>query len=125
MRRVITYGTFDTLHYGHIRLLKRTRALGCHLTVAMSSDEFNTAKGKTARFNWDQRKKDLEAVRYVDKIICEESWDQKTVDIDRHKIDIFAIGDDWAGKFDLLKSECEVLYLPRTPDVSITLIRDK
>jgi glycerol-3-phosphate cytidylyltransferase len=123
MRRVITYGTFDTLHYGHIRLLKRTRALGDYLIVAMSSDEFNTLKEKKARFSWEQRKADLEAVRYVDEVIREDTWEQKTTDVEKYDIDVFAIGDDWAGKFDFLKPQCEVVYLPRTPDVSSTLIR--
>ena len=123
MRRVITYGTFDTLHYGHIRLLKRTRALGDYLIVAMSSDEFNALKDKTARFSWDQRKDDLEALRYVDEVIREDTWEQKTTDVEKYNIDVFAIGDDWEGKFDFLKPQCEVVYLPRTPDVSSTLIR--
>ncbi|MEM9585159.1 MAG: glycerol-3-phosphate cytidylyltransferase [Pseudomonadota bacterium] len=123
MRRVITYGTFDTLHYGHIRLLKQARALGDHLTVALSTDEFNALKGKEARLSWEQRREDLEGVRYVDQIIREETWEQKSSDVTAYSIDVFTIGDDWLGKFDFLKPECEVIYLPRTPDVSSTWIR--
>ena len=124
MRRVITYGTFDTLHYGHIRLLARASALGDHLTVALSSDHFNTLKNKKARFSWEQRKIDLAAIRYVDQIIVEETWEQKATDITEHNIDVFTIGEDWSGKFDFLKTICNVVYLPRSPDVSSTLIRN-
>lgn len=123
MRRVITYGTFDTLHYGHIRLLRRARELGDHLTVALSSDEFNEQKCKRAVFDWERRKRDLEAIRYVDDIICEGNWDQKVTDVVKYNIDVFAIGEDWHGKFDFLEGLCEVVYLPRTPDISSTVIR--
>lgn len=122
--RVITYGTFDTLHYGHIRLLKRARALGSHLTVALSTDEFNLSKGKEAKFSWEQRKLDLEGVRYVDDIIPESDWEQKVTDVTTRKIDIFTIGDDWEGKFDFLKEHCDVVYLGRTLNISSTMIRD-
>jgi len=125
MRRVITYGTFDTLHYGHIRLLRRARALGDFLIVALSSDEFNAIKGKTARFSWEDRKADLEAIRYVDMVVREDNWAQKTTDVADLEVDVFTMGDDWVGKFDFLKSQCEVVYLERTPDISSTMIRTK
>lgn len=123
MRRVITYGTFDTLHYGHIRLLRRARTLGDFLIVALSSDEFNEIKGKKARFSWADRKADLEAVRFVDLVIPENNWEQKITDIQTHNVDIFTMGDDWQGKFDFLRTHCKVTYLPRTPDISSTMIR--
>ena len=122
--RVITYGTFATLHYGHIRLLKRARELGSHLTVALSSDTFNRLKGKDAKFSWEQRKLDLEGVRYVDDIISEDDWEQKVSDVTTHNIDIFTIGDDWEGKFDFLKEHCDVVYLGRTQNISSTMIRE-
>lgn len=125
MRRVITYGTFDTLHYGHIRLLRRARELGDFLIVALSSDEFNSLKGKQARFSWEDRKADLEAVRYVDMVVREDNWEQKTLDVTSYNVDVFTMGDDWVGKFDFLKPQCEVIYLPRTPDISSTMIRTK
>lgn len=125
MRRVITYGTFDTLHYGHIRLLRRARELGDFLIVALSSDEFNALKGKQARFSWEDRKADLEAVRYVDMVVREDNWEQKTLDVTSYNVDVFTMGDDWVGKFDFLKPQCEVIYLPRTPDISSTMIRTK
>jgi glycerol-3-phosphate cytidylyltransferase len=121
--RVITYGTFDTLHYGHIRLLKRAKALGTHLTVALSTDEFNKVKGKEAVFSWEQRKADLEGVAYVDAIIPEENWDQKRHDVQKHGINVFTMGDDWAGEFDFLKEYCQVIYLSRTQNISSTMIR--
>lgn len=125
MRKVITYGTFDTLHYGHIRLLQRARDLGDYLIVAVSTDSFNALKGKKSKFSYEQRKRDLEAVRYVDMIIPEESWDQKITDVLTHGADVFAMGDDWTGKFDFLKDHCEVVYMPRTPEISSTLIRGR
>lgn len=125
MRRVITYGTFDTLHYGHIRLLRRARELGDFLIVALSSDEFNALKGKQARFSWEDRKADLEGVRYVDMVVREDNWEQKTLDVTSYNVDVFTMGDDWVGKFDFLKPQCEVIYLPRTPDISSTMIRTK
>lgn len=125
MRRVITYGTFDTLHYGHIRLLRRARELGDFLIVALSSDEFNSLKGKQARFSWEDRKADLEGVRYVDMVVREDNWEQKTLDVTSYNVDVFTMGDDWVGKFDFLKPQCEVIYLPRTPDISSTMIRTK
>ncbi|MGR3762455.1 glycerol-3-phosphate cytidylyltransferase (plasmid) [Roseobacteraceae bacterium NS-SX3] len=125
MRRVITYGTFDTLHFGHIRLLRRARELGDYLIVALSTDEFNQLKGKQSKFSWEERKRDLEAVRYVDMVIPEENWEQKRLDVTRHNIDVFTMGDDWTGKFDFLSELCEVIYMPRTPEISSTMIRNK
>lgn len=124
MKRVITYGTFDLLHYGHINLLKRAKALGDYLIVALSTDEFNALKGKKSYFSYDKRKALLEAIRYVDLVIPEENWEQKVNDIHEYHVDTFVIGDDWEGKFDFLKKEgCEVIYLPRTPEISTTQIK--
>lgn len=120
MKRVITYGTFDVLHYGHINLLRRAKALGDYLIVALSSDEFNNIKHKKSYYTYEQRKSILEACRYVDLVIPEFNWDQKITDVQKYEIDIFVMGDDWKGKFDFLKDYCEVVYFPRTPDVSST-----
>ena len=115
MKRVITYGTFDLLHYGHINLLKRAKALGDYLIVALSTDEFNwNEKQKKCYFSYEKRKALLEAIRYVDLVIPEESWEQKKTDVKEYHIDTFVIGDDWKGKFDFLKDQCEVVYLERT-----------
>ena len=126
MRRVITYGTFDMLHYGHINLLKRARALGDYLIVVLSTDEFNwNQKQKKCYFTYEQRKALLEAIRYVDLVIPEESWDQKRTDVHEYHIDTFVIGDDWKGKFDFLRDEgVDVVYLPRTPEISTTQIKN-
>ena len=125
MKRVITYGTFDLLHYGHINLLRRAKALGDYLVVVLSTDEFNwKEKNKKCYFSYEERKMLLEAIRYVDLVIPEESWEQKTEDIKEFKVDIFVMGNDWEGKFDFLKDSCEVVYLPRTPDISTTQIKD-
>lgn len=125
MKRVITYGTFDLLHYGHINLLKRAKALGDYLIVALSTDEFNALKGKKSYFSYDKRKALLEAIRYVDLVIPEENWEQKVNDIHEYHVDTFVIGNDWEGKFDFLKKEgCEVIYLPRTPEISTTQIKN-
>lgn len=123
-RIVITYGTFDLLHYGHINLFKRAKALGNYLIVAISTDEFNEIKGKTCYFPYEKRKILVEAIRYVDKVIPENTWEQKVFDIKKHNVDVFVMGDDWTGKFDDLKEYCEVIYLPRTPDVSTTSIKE-
>ncbi|MBR3594509.1 MAG: glycerol-3-phosphate cytidylyltransferase [Clostridia bacterium] len=123
MRRVITYGTFDLLHYGHINLLRRAKEQGDYLVVALSSDEFNAGKGKKSFFTYEERKAMLEAIRYVDMVIPEESWEQKMTDVDKYEIDVFVMGDDWEGKFDFLKEKCEVVYLPRTPEISTTKIK--
>ena len=124
MKRVITYGTFDLLHYGHIELLRRAKAMGDYLVVALSTDEFNwNCKQKKCYFPYEERKRMLEAIRYVDLVIPEENWEQKSTDVDKYNIDVFVIGDDWEGKFDFLKEKCEVVYLPRTPEISTTKIK--
>ncbi|AGS26708.1 glycerol-3-phosphate cytidylyltransferase [Latilactobacillus sakei subsp. sakei] len=123
MKRVITYGTFDLLHWGHIRLLERARALGDYLIVATSTDQFNALKHKEAYHSFEHRKYILEAIRYVDKVIPETSWDQKIQDVKNYNIDIFVMGDDWKGQFDFLKDYCEVVYLPRTEGISTTKIK--
>ncbi len=125
MKRIITYGTFDLLHYGHINLLRRAKELGDYLIVGLSTDEFNLVeKNKKCYFSYEQRKQLLEAIRYVDLVIPEESWEQKKTDIKEYHIDTFVIGNDWAGKFDFLKDEgVEVVYLERTPDISTTSIK--
>ena len=124
MRRVITYGTFDLLHYGHINLLRRAKALGDYLVVCLSTDEFNAVKGKKSFFPYEQRKMLLEAIRYVDLVIPETDWDQKINDVKEYHIDTFVMGNDWEGKFDFLKDYCEVVYLPRTPEISTTQIKE-
>ena len=124
MKRVITYGTFDLLHYGHINLLRRAKELGDYLVVALSTDEFNNIKNKKSYFNYEKRKMILEAIRYVDEVIPEEDWDQKVIDVKERNIDVFVMGDDWKGKFDYLKEYCEVVYLERTPDISTTQIKE-
>ena len=125
MKRVITYGTFDLLHYGHINLLRRTKQYGDYLIVALSTDDFNwNQKRKKCYFSFDKRKALLEAIRYVDLVIPEESWDQKVTDVREYHIDTFVMGDDWKGEFDFLKDEgVDVVYLPRTPEVSTTQIK--
>lgn len=124
MKRVLTYGTFDLLHWGHIRLLKRAKQLGDYLIVALSTDEFNAIKGKKAYHSYEERKMMLEAIRYVDLVIPEENWEQKRQDILDYHVDVFVMGDDWAGKFDELKALCEVVYLPRTEGISTTKIKE-
>lgn len=125
MKRVLTYGTYDLLHYGHIRLLKRAKALGDYLVVALSTEEFNDIKGKKTYHNYDTRKEMLEAMKYVDLVIPEETWEQKLDDVKTYKIDIVVMGADWAGsdKFEYLKDHCEVVYLERTEDISSTQIK--
>ena len=124
MKRVITYGTFDLLHYGHINLFRRAKELGDYLVVVLSTDEFNwNEKQKKCYFSYEDRKKMLEAIRYVDLVVPEENWDQKRSDVQKYNIDTFVMGDDWKGKFDFLKDLCEVVYLPRTPDISTTQIK--
>ena len=125
MKTVITYGTYDLLHPGHIRLLKRAKALGDRLIVALSTDEFNwNEKQKKSYYTYEQRKELLEAIKYVDLVIPENNWDQKRTDVHKYGVDVFVMGDDWAGKFDFLKEEgCEVVYLSRTPGISTTQIK--
>ena len=121
-KTVITYGTYDLLHIGHIRMLKRCRALGSRLIVALSTDEFNlNMKGKTCLQAYADRKEIIESLRCVDLVIPEESWEQKVEDVKKHGVKVFAIGDDWAGKFDFLKELCQVVYLPRTDGISTTI----
>lgn len=125
MKKVITYGTFDLLHYGHINLLKRSKGLGDYLIVVLSSDEFNEIeKKKKCYFPYEVRKQLLEAIRYVDLVIPEKNWDQKKSDIIEYGIDTFVMGDDWKGKFDYLKEFSEVIYLERTPEISTTKIKN-
>ena len=124
MKRVMTYGTFDLLHYGHINILKRSKSLGDYLIVGLSSDEFNELKGKKSVMSYEERKEILESIRYVDKVIKESNWEQKVDDIIKYNIDVFVIGDDWEGKFDFLKEYCEVVYLPRTNSISTTLLKE-
>ena len=126
MKRILTYGTFDLLHYGHIRLLKRAKALGDYLVVALSTDEFNETKGKRAYHDYETRKKMLEAIRYVDLVIPEQNWEQKVFDVKKYEIDTVVMGSDWAGsdRFDYLKDSCEVVYLDRTEGISTTKIKE-
>lgn len=124
MQRVITYGTFDLLHYGHINLLRRAKELGDYLIVALSTDEFNLEKGKKSYFSFEKRKQLLESIRYVDLVIPETSWDQKINDVHEFRVNTFVMGDDWLGKFDFLENEgVEVVYLPRTPEISTSQIK--
>jgi glycerol-3-phosphate cytidylyltransferase len=124
--RVLTYGTFDLLHHGHVRLLRRAKALGDFLVVAVSTDEFNEGKGKKAYYDYETRKEIVEAIRYVDMVIPEYSWDQKIDDVKRYDIDIVVMGDDWADsdRFDYLKDYCQLVFLPRTEGVSTTDIKE-
>lgn len=124
MTRILTYGTFDTLHYGHIELLRRARELGDWLAVGLSTDEFNTQKGKASYFNYSQRREFLSAVKYVDMIFPENTWEQKRNDIIKYNIDVFVIGDDWRGRFDDLSDLCRVVYLPRSKSISSSLIKN-
>lgn len=127
MKRILTYGTYDLLHYGHIRLLKRAKALGDYLIVALSTDEFNAIKGKKAYHNYETRKEMLESIRYVDLVIPEENWEQKINDVKEYKVDVVVMGSDWKGsdKFDYLKDYCEVVYLDRTENISTTKIKEE
>ena len=125
MKRVITYGTFDLLHYGHINLLRRAKELGDYLIVALSSDEFNkNQKKKKCYFAYDERKQLLEAIRYVDLVIPEKLWDQKVHDIQFYQVDTFCMGNDWEGKFDFMKQYCEVVYFQRTAEISTSQIKN-
>ena len=124
MKKVITYGTFDVFHYGHFSLLERAKSLGDHLTVCVSTDEFNTLKKKKSHMNYMERVNILKHISLIDDIRPEENWEQKITDIVNLKIDIFVIGDDWKSKFDFLKDYCEVQYLPRTITISSSKIRE-
>jgi glycerol-3-phosphate cytidylyltransferase len=125
MKTVLTYGTFDLLHYGHIEILRRAKEManGGDLIVGLSTDEFNSLKGKKAHMPFAKRKELLESIRYVDQVIPEDSWDQKPRDVASYNVDVFVMGNDWEGKFDELSSQCEVIYLPRTPSISSTALR--
>ena len=126
MKRIITYGTFDLLQYGHINLLRRAKQLGDYLIVALSTDEFNwNSKQKKCFFEYEKRKALLEAIRYVDLVIPENNWEQKIEDVHMYHVDTFVIGDDWQGKFDFLKEHCEVVYLERTPEISTSQIKEE
>lgn len=125
MKKVITYGTFDLLHTGHINILRRAKELGDYLIVAVSTDEFNTLKHKEAYHSFEERKQILEAIKFVDEVIGENDWDQKVEDVKKYSVDTFVMGNDWEGEFDFLKEYCEVVYLPRTSGVSTTKIKDE
>lgn len=124
MKKVITYGTFDLLHAGHINILRRARELGDYLIVVLSTDEFNAVKNKKAYYSYEDRKLILEAIRYVDEVLPERTWEQKIDDVVNNQVDVFVMGDDWKGKFDFLKDYCEVVYLPRTEGISTTKIKN-
>ena len=126
LRRVLTYGTFDLLHYGHTRLLRRAAALGDYLVVALSTDEFNAGKGKTSFYPYEVRREMLEAIRYVDLVIPERCWEQKIDDVQRYDIDVVVMGGDWAGsdRFEYLRDYCELVYLDRTPGISTTQVKE-
>lgn len=123
VKRVLTYGTFDLFHVGHIRLLERAKSLGDYLVVGLSTDEFNLNKGKRSVFSYAERFAILSAIRHVDQIIPENSWEQKSNDVVANQINVFVMGDDWEGKFDFLMPHCEVVYLPRTSGISTTYIK--
>lgn len=124
MKKIITYGTFDLLHYGHISLIEKAKNLGDYLIVAVSTDEFNCLKGKKSYYSFEYRKRMVESIKYVDKVIPEKSWNQKKDDIEKYQLDLLVMGSDWSGKFDFLKNECEVIYLPRTKGISTTKIKE-
>ena len=126
LRRVLTYGTFDLLHYGHIRLLRRAAQLGDYLVVALSSDEFNAGKGKQCFYPYEVRREMLEAIRYVDLVIPENTWEQKAQDVKEYGIDVVVMGSDWEGseRFEYLREYCDVVYLDRTPGISTTQVKE-
>jgi glycerol-3-phosphate cytidylyltransferase len=124
-RTILTYGTFDLFHPGHVALLRRAKEMGTRLVVGLSTDEFNAVKGKKSVMSYEDRKTVLESCRYVDLVIPESDWDQKLDDAILHKADVFVMGDDWAGKFDFISEYCSVVYLARTPDISTTEIKKK
>ena len=127
MKRVLTYGTYDLLHHGHIRLLRRAKAMGDYLIVALSTDEFNAGKGKASAHDYASRKEILEAVRYVDLVIPEETWEQKIDDIRKYEVDVVVMGSDWADsdRFDYLKDYCELVFLERTEGISTTQVKEE
>jgi glycerol-3-phosphate cytidylyltransferase len=122
---ILTYGTFDLFHLGHLEILRRAKELGDYLIVAVSTDEFNwNDKQKKCIYPYEHRKAIVKAIKYVDKVIPEKSWDQKILDVEKYGVDIFVMGDDWTGKFDFLKHKCKVIYLPRTANISSTEIKN-
>ena len=123
MKKVITYGTFDLFHYGHLKILERAKQFGDYLIVAVSTDEFNKVKGKKCVYPYDHRAEIVKAIKYVNEVIPETKWEQKRQDVITHQVDVFVMGSDWEGRFDELKELCEVIYLPRTPDISSTEIK--
>lgn len=120
---IITYGTFDLFHRGHVQLLKRLKSMGNKVVVGLSTDAFNLVKGKKSVYDYNHRKELLEACKYVDKVFPEDTWEQKVSDIKRENANLFVMGDDWSGKFDYLKEHVEVIYLSRTPEISTTEIK--
>ena len=126
MKKILTYGTYDLLHYGHVRLLRRAKELGDYLIVALSTDEFNEINGKKSYYPYEIRKEMLEAIRYVDEVIPEKNWEQKISDIKNNDVDVVVMGSDWAGsdRFDYLKEYCEVTFLERTDGISTTQIKE-
>ena len=125
MKTILTYGTYDLLHYGHIELLRRAKEMGDYLIVGLSTDEFNDLKGKKSYYSYSERKYMLESIRYVDLVIPENNWDQKSKDVERFEVDTFVMGHDWEGEFDFLKEQCQVIYLNRTEGISTTKIKDE
>ncbi len=123
MSTIITYGTFDLFHVGHLRLLKRLKDMGDSLIVGVSTDEFNELKGKKTVISFEQRSEIVSSVRYVDMVIAEKCWEQKVDDIKKHNISIFGIGEDWRGKFDFLTEYCDVVYLQRTDGISSSSLK--
>ena len=124
MKVILTYGTFDILHFGHIIFLERAKAMGDYLIVGLSSDNFNDVKGKKSYHPYNERKIMLEAIKYVDLVISEDCWEQNRHDLNKFMVNTFTIGDDWVGKFDDLNDICEVVYLSRTNGISTFKIKN-
>jgi glycerol-3-phosphate cytidylyltransferase len=122
-RVVLTYGTFDLFHAGHLKLLQRAKGLGDRLLVGVSTDEFNAGKGKKTIINFEDRIEIVRSIRYVDEAFPESSWEQKRIDVKKYDVNVFVMGDDWTGKFDFLKDVCEVVYLPRTKGISSSSLK--
>jgi len=124
MKRVMTYGTFDLLHYGHIKYLKKAKKYGDYLVVGLSSDKFNLEKGKKSYYNYNDRKEILKSIKYIDKIVVQNSFEQKIKDIKKYKIDVLISSEEYKGKYDYLKKYCKVVYLKRTKEISTTKIKE-